>query len=162
MGGPADSPGDARPRDAVDLGSLREVFLAEAEDLLSAIGERLDRLRSDPGDADALAEIAAHGHALKGSAAMADMPSLSRAGALLQRAAELTSEIAERSRALELVRASENALAHARSMLLPEAAPDECERLLAEAQASFAPEIRSRLERDPDEHLPAEGDEASD
>ena len=44
------------------------------------------------GDGSGLAEIAARGHALKGSAALAELPYLSRAGAILQRAAELAAD----------------------------------------------------------------------
>ena len=49
---------DAASEIAVGLESLRGVFLVEAEELLSGIGERLRRLRSEPCDTDTLAEIA--------------------------------------------------------------------------------------------------------
>jgi chemosensory pili system protein ChpA (sensor histidine kinase/response regulator) len=149
----ADPEETGRADDGVDLHSLRGVFLAEAEEILAAIGERLRRLHSEPRDPDTLAEIAARGHALKGSAAMAEMPSLSRAGQLLQRAAELTGELAERNRdsALDLVRASEQALARARGMLVPSAAAADCARLLEQAEEAFDPETRRLLDVDPED-----------
>lgn len=137
----------------VGLESLRGIFLVEAEEILSAIGERLRQLRSEPCDYDTLAEIAARGHALKGSAAMAEMPALSRAGQLLQRAAELTSELVERDResALDLVRASEDALVQARRMLAPAAEESDCERFLEQLGESFDPATRLQLETDPED-----------
>jgi chemotaxis protein histidine kinase CheA len=152
--------GDAVSGGTVGLESLRGVFLGEAEELLSGIGERLRRLRSEPCDTDTLAEIASRGHALKGSAAMADMPALSRAGQLLQRAAELTSEIAERDRetALDLIRASEDALAQARCMLEPSADAADCERLLEQLGEAFDPATRLQLETDPEDEVDEDDD----
>jgi chemosensory pili system protein ChpA (sensor histidine kinase/response regulator) len=155
---PMDQPGLAEATDAgsdgvVGLESLRGVFLVEADEILSAIGERLSRLRSEPRDPDTLAEIAARGHALKGSAAMADMPALSRAGQLLQRAAELASELADQDResALDLIRASEHALAQARRMLAPAVDAHDCARILQQLGEAFDPATRLQLETDPED-----------
>src|SRR5690606_32672845 len=94
--------------------------------------------------------IAARGHALKGSAALAELPYLSRAGAILQRAAELAAEGARRNHAAaqELVRATRAALGPAQRML------DDCvdgdvasqQGLFDELLSVFDPESRAALE----------------
>ena len=107
------------PPEGMSVAALRELFRMEARELLSGMGARLSELGENLGDTHALAEIAARGHALKGSAAMAELPCLSRAGAVLQHAAELAAGAAQRNHAAAraLLRATRLALEPAERML---------------------------------------------
>jgi chemosensory pili system protein ChpA (sensor histidine kinase/response regulator) len=148
---------DERSRVVLDPGSqglsvstIRDLFRVEAHELLAGMNQRLGQLAGQLGDGSGLAEIAARGHALKGSAALAELPFLSRAGAILQRAAELAAEGARRNHAAaqDLVRATRAALGPAQRML------DDCldgsiesqQRLLDELLSVFDPESRAALE----------------
>lgn len=147
---------DARHRapDPTPLGpsvsTIRDLFRVEARELLAGMGQRLSQIAGREDDRAGLAEIAARGHALKGSAALAELPYLSHVGAILQRAAELALAEAERNRAAaqDLVRATRDALGPAQRML------EDClegngtsqERLLGELLDVFAPDARAALE----------------
>src|SRR5258707_9278357 len=97
---------EPRPRLATEPGAngpsvntIRDLFRVEAHELLVGMSLRLGQLSGRLGDGSGLGEIAARGHALKGSAALAELPYLSRAGAILQRAAELAADDARRNHA---------------------------------------------------------------
>ncbi|MEW6273114.1 MAG: response regulator [Thermodesulfobacteriota bacterium] len=154
-GAPTDA--DERSRTAPDraaqglsVSTIRDLFRVEARELLAGMHQRLGQLASQLGDGSGLVEIAARGHALKGSAALAELPFLSRAGAILQRAAELAAEGARQNHAAaqDLVRATRAALGPAQRML------DDClegnlasqQGLLEELLAVFDPESRAALE----------------
>src|SRR5262249_11702785 len=113
------------------------------------MGARLGQLADELGDLSGLAEVAARGHALKGSAALAELPYLSRAGAILQRAAELAAEDAARNHApaKALVRATRAALGAAQRLLEDSVngTPESQERLLEEMTGVFHPEARAAL-----------------
>ena len=147
---------DARHRgtDQAPLGpsvsTIRDLFRVEARELLAGMGQRLGQIAGHEDDRAGLAEIAARGHALKGSAALAELPYLSHVGAILQRAAELALTEAERNRAAaqDLVRATREALGPAQRMLEDclEGTGESQERLLGELLDVFAPETRAALE----------------
>ena len=149
---------DARPRgaDVPPLGpsvsTIRDLFRVEARELLAGMSARLGQVVGHGSDAAGLAEIAARGHALKGSAALAELPYLSRAGAVLQRAAELALAEAQRNRdaAEDLVRATRDALGPAQRMLEDclDGSGDSQQRLLDELLGAFAPATRAALEGD--------------
>ena len=90
--------GEAPMQDA-ELGALRDIFLDEAEELLSLMSDRLGRFSSAETEVEeaSLDEVAAAGHTLRGSAALAQLPGLSRAGAVFERAAEIAGEHAQRN-----------------------------------------------------------------
>ena len=132
------------------VGTIRDLFRVEARELLAGMSARLSRVARQEDDPSALTEVAARGHALKGSAALAELPYLSHAGAILQRASELALAEAERNRdaAQDLMRATRDALGPAQRML------EDCldgsglsqERLLGELLDTFAPATRAALE----------------
>ncbi len=134
----------------LSVAAIRDLFRAEARELLCGMGEKLAALDAQVDDHGALAELAARSHALKGSAALAELPCLSQAGAVLQRAAELAAEAAQRNHdaARALLQATRAALGPAQRML------DECiegsresqDVLLAELLDAFDPGQRSELE----------------
>ncbi|HZR81358.1 MAG TPA: Hpt domain-containing protein [Candidatus Binatia bacterium] len=135
----------------MSVATIRELFRIEARELLAGMGHRLAQL-DDAADGRALAEVAARGHALKGSAALAELPQLSRAGAVLQRAAEMAVEVAERNRhaARQLVRATRAALEPAQRMLddCLEGTGESQDRLFDEMMAAFDARERRLLESD--------------
>lgn len=132
------------------VSTIRDLFRVEAHELLAGMSARLGQLASQLGDGSGLAEIAARGHALKGSAALAELPYLSRAGAILQRAAELALDDARRNHvaAQDLVRATRAALGPAQRMLedCVDGSGESQARLLSELLESFAPGTRAALE----------------
>lgn len=131
------------------VSTIRDLFRVEAHELLAGMSTRLSQLSSRIGDGSGLAEIAARGHALKGSAALAELPYLSRAGAILQRAAELAAEGARQNllAAQDLVRATRAALGPAQRMLedCVEGSGESQERLLEELLDVFSPDTRATL-----------------
>jgi len=131
------------------VSTIRDLFRVEAHELLAGMSSRLAQLSSRLGDGSGLAEIAARGHALKGSAALAELPYLSRAGAILQRAAELAADGARQNlvAAQDLVRATHAALGPAQRMLedCVEGNGESQERLLDEMLDAFSPETRETL-----------------
>ena len=147
---------DARHRgaDPAPLGpsvsTIRDLFRVEARELLTGMSVRLGQIAGHEDDPAGLAEIAARGHALKGSAALAELPYLSHVGAILQRAAELALVEAQRNRdaAQDLVRATREALGPAQRMLEDclEGSGECQERLLGELLDAFSPETRAALE----------------
>jgi len=149
--------GEPRPRLATEqqaqgpsVNTIRDLFRVEAHELLAGMSARLGQLAGRLDDGDGLTEIAARGHALKGSAALAELPYLSRAGAILQRAAELAAEDARQNHdaARELVRATRAALGPAQRMLdaFLDGNVEGQERLLEEMLDVFAPDTRATLE----------------
>lgn len=134
----------------LSVSTIRDLFRVEARELISGMGQRLAQLATDPGDPTGLAEIAARGHALKGSAALAELPYLSRAGAILQRAAERAADVARANHeaARELVRATRAALGPAQRMLedCVEGNVESQERLLRELLDVFSEDDRAALE----------------
>jgi chemosensory pili system protein ChpA (sensor histidine kinase/response regulator) len=149
---------ESRPRgsESVPLGpsvsTIRDLFRVEARELLAGMSTRLSQIAGHEDDRAGLAEIAARGHALKGSAALAELPYLSRAGAILQRAAELALGDAQRNRdaAQDLVRATREALGPAQRMLEDclEGTGESQERLLGELLDVFSPATRAALAGD--------------
>jgi len=131
------------------LDAIRDLFRDDARRLLDQMVSKLTRLEADPGDGAELREVAAHGHALMGTAAMVEFPSLSRAGAVLRIALETAASQASRNReaARSLVTATLAALDPAQRML------DDCldrraanqERLLSELLGMFEPAQRESL-----------------
>ncbi len=140
--------GDAAP--GLSVSTIRDLFRVEARELIAGMAQRLGQLATDPGDPSGLAEIAARGHALKGSAALAELPYLSRAGAILQRAAERAAEVARQNHAAakELVRATRAALGPAQRMLedCVDGNVESQERLLRELLEVFPEDDRAALE----------------
>ncbi len=68
---PVHVPSAPLPEDAAAVDQeLFEIFLAEADEQLQAIGEQIERLRGDPGDRDALTMARRAFHTLKGSSRM--------------------------------------------------------------------------------------------
>jgi chemosensory pili system protein ChpA (sensor histidine kinase/response regulator) len=134
------------------VNTIRDLFRVEARELLAGMSMRLSQIEGHEDDRAGLAEIAARGHALKGSAALAELPYLSRAGAILQRAAELALGDAQRNRdaAQDLVRATREALGPAQRMLddYLEGGGEGQERLLGELLDVFSPETRAALAGD--------------
>jgi chemosensory pili system protein ChpA (sensor histidine kinase/response regulator) len=132
------------------VNTIRDLFRVEARELLVGMSLRLGQLSGRLGDGSGLGEIAARGHALKGSAALAELPYLSRAGAILQRAAELAAADAGRNLAAaqDLVRATRAALGPAQRMLedCVEGSVESQERLLTELLDAFGPQTRATLE----------------
>jgi chemotaxis protein histidine kinase CheA/ActR/RegA family two-component response regulator len=145
-----DGSGGSSTPSGMSVATIRELFRIEARELLAGIGHKLAEIGDDPGDGRRLAEIAARGHALKGSAALAELPYLSRAGAILQRAAELAAEQAQRNRdaARNLVEATRAALEPAQRMLddCLDGSPESQDRLFLLLLGAFPPEDRSELE----------------
>lgn len=137
----------ATPDDA--LTAIRNVFLDEADSLLAKMAGQLDSLEHDLGDASGLDDVAASGHTLRGSAALARMPSLSEVGAVVERAAELASRRAEQNLegAQALVRETRAALGPARRMVDRARAGDleADEALLREMHETFSPTHRADL-----------------
>jgi chemosensory pili system protein ChpA (sensor histidine kinase/response regulator) len=131
------------------VSTIRDLFRVEAHELLAGMSSRLGQLATRLGDGSGLGEIAARGHALKGSALLAELPYLSRAGAILQRAAELAAEDARRNlvAAQDLVRATHAALGPAQRMLedCVDGSVESQERLLDELLDAFSPETRAAL-----------------
>ena len=64
---PFDADPPPAPSGGLDLTSLRDIFQTEARELLAGIQTRLGELSGAPHDEDALAAVAAQGHALKGA-----------------------------------------------------------------------------------------------
>lgn len=93
------APEKARTSEDEGLAIIRDVFFDEADQLLTTMAMHLDELSRDLGDPTRLGEVAAGGHTLRGSAALAQLPHLSRVGAVLERAAELAARQAEDNRA---------------------------------------------------------------
>ncbi|MDG2303654.1 MAG: response regulator [Candidatus Binatia bacterium] len=145
---------ESEPPPAADdtLTAIRGVFFEEAEDLLRAMASRLGSLSEDLGDATGLDEVAAGGHTLRGSAALAQLPTLSHVGAVLERAAELAARQAEHSRdtARSLVRETLAALNPARRMVEHArsgyAGADEV--LIREMHETFSPAYQEGLRQD--------------
>jgi len=131
------------------VSTIRDLFRVEAHELLAGMSSRLGQLSTRLGDGSGLGEIAARGHALKGSALLAELPYLSRAGAILQRAAELAADDARRNlvAAQDLVRATHAALGPAQRMLedCVDGSVESQERLLDELLDAFSPETRAAL-----------------
>ena len=144
----ARGPAEPNPQ-GPSVNTIRDLFRVEAHELLVGMGSRLGQLSARIGDGSGLAEIAARGHALKGSAALAELPYLSRAGAILQRAAELAADDARRNlvAAQDLVRATHAALGPAQRMLedCVDGSVESQERLFAELLDAFSPETRATL-----------------
>lgn len=153
-GMPHESESRTRGGESAPLGpsvnTIRDLFRVEARELLAGMSTRLGQIGGRLDDRAGLADIAARGHALKGSAALAELPYLSRAGAILQRAAELALGDAQRNRdaAQDLVRATREALGPAQRMLEDciDGTGESQERLLDELLDAFSPETRAALE----------------
>jgi len=134
-----------------ELGALRDIFLDEADDLLSLMSDRLGRIsNAETEDEEAsLDEVAAAGHTLRGSAALAQLPGLSRAGAVFERAAELVGEHAQRNAdtARSLVREALAALGPARRMVeaARAGAVGTQESLVRELLETFSPAYHDEL-----------------
>lgn len=136
------------------LTAIRSVFFEEAVGLLESMASRLGSLAEDLGDATGLAEIADGGHTLRGSAALAQLPTLSHVGAVLERAADLASKQAERNHdaARALVRETLAALGPARRMIDHARAGYDGvdESLIREMHETFSPAYQDGLRRDAD------------
>ncbi len=136
------------------LTAIRNVFFEEAVGLLESMASRLGSLADDLGDATGFDEIAAGGHTLRGSAALAQLPTLSHVGAVLERAADLASKQAERNHdaARALVRETLAALGPARRMIDHARAGYDGvdESLIREMHETFSPAYQDGLRRDAD------------
>jgi chemotaxis protein histidine kinase CheA len=122
--------------------------------------DRLTELSMELGDGHGFEELAAQSHALYGSAALADLPELSLAGDVLERATELAASRARKDPdgAQLLVRTTIAALAPARQMIEAAQAGDRSGQrsLLRELLAAFPEELRSQLGRRVDQELTQE------
>ena len=67
-----------------DLDLIRQAFVQEAHGILHRLGDRIPLIEDDPGQADALAELRAGFHRLKGSAATCGIPFVSDLAAVAQ------------------------------------------------------------------------------
>lgn len=151
---------DPAPETDDALSAIRNVFFDEAEQLLTAMGARLARLSEEWGDGSLLDEVAATGHTLRGSASLAQLPTLSHVGAVFERAAEMASRQAESNRdgARTLVREALAALNPARRMIQHArsgyAGVDES--LIRELHETFSPAHQDGLRNEPEVSPPAE------
>lgn len=136
------------------LTSIRGIFLDEAEQLLSTMATQLGALAEDLGDASGLDDVAAGGHTLRGSAALAELPTLSHVGAVLERAAELASRQAEQNRdaARALVRETLAAITPARRMVdhARSGYVGADESLVRELHETFSPAYQDGIRADSD------------
>ncbi len=145
-------PPKAMPEPNDGLLAIRSVFFDEADEILAKMASRLGALAEDLGDTTGLDEVSAGGHTLRGSAALAELPTLSHVGAVLERAAELTTRQAEQNRdtARALVRETLAALAPARRMVENARAgyAGADEPLIREMHETFSPAYQGRLRED--------------
>lgn len=166
---PQEASPEPEPHEDDGLASIRSVFFDEADQLLDSMATRLDELSQDLGDATRLDEVAAGGHTLRGSAALAQLPTLSHVGAVIERAAELACRQAEQNRdtARALVRETLSALGPARRMVdhARSGYAGHDETLVREMHETFSPayqdDLRADPDAEPDEVLPAVLDEES-
>jgi len=85
---PADVSADISAEDAIDA-ELREIFIAEAGDVLALVGETLPAAHAQPGDQETLTRLRRAFHTLKGSSRMVGLEAFATGAAAVEKTLNL-------------------------------------------------------------------------
>ncbi|GIW45462.1 MAG: hypothetical protein KatS3mg077_2744 [Candidatus Binatia bacterium] len=140
--------------DRFRLDEIKDLFREDVLRLLAGAREELDKLREDPGDAEAIGRLRGYGHSLKGSAGLVGLTYLSQAGAAIEQFAR-SLEVPDLTNvaAIGLVESMQSALRYAEQLLddaIAGADPERQENLFTEFLLCFPESARQALYRHDD------------
>ncbi|HVN86030.1 MAG TPA: Hpt domain-containing protein [Candidatus Binatia bacterium] len=148
--------------DQFSVDKIRDLFRDDMERFIQGIRSRLDDLLSNPRDTNSLNELRGFAHSVKGTAALVGFTSLSRAGAVFERVAEVAGTYvhSDPGEALAILRQMHAAIGFIEQLLdnsLTAADPETQENVSTQLLMAFSPRVRSYLH---EIDVPAEGPEA--